>query len=546
MNMRKTTGQIISRQDAEKAERKKAFFCLLFAFAFFTVLGFYVDRYIHIKALYTDDLYTWSCYGEQNFWEFAFPFRTSSRFRPVYWTATFLEMMIIRTHISWFVPVNIILNAGIALTLYIMAKRLSRSFPAALLTGSLFLISRFAYYQIGQALGLLETMAQWMALMVLWFLYSFINARKQPFRKPDANASVSSDLMSRSRTAAAGRQGVRWFYYACIMYFILAFTHERYVGLLPLFYLALLFTETAPGIRKWKLWLLPAADFAVIFLIRRIMIGQALPAGTGGTEVTDTFHLGQALSFAVNQVQYIFGVNIGPSYLSGITWKDCAPYIHYLVYASWLPLAAVAVTFVTVSVRKALISRQWTGSNLLFLMFIALCIGCSSVTIRVEMRWVYVSYSASLLYLSYMLGVIRRALGSKAGRWIAAAAFGLYFLLMAPVEKYYRTYYSQIYFWEDQDRMNSLYDETIGKYGTDGVLGKQVYIIGNTYKMTDFYARTFFKVFDPAKTGQGTRISFAETKADLPAAADAQNSIVLMEVPEARGYQDVTEEVLGK
>ncbi len=121
--------------------------------------------------------------------------------------------------------------------------------------------------------------------------------------------------------------------------------------------------------------------------------------------------------------------------------------------------------------------------------------------------------------------------------------FLLYGMLLAPVERYYRSFYSRIYFWEDQDRMNSLAEETVEKYGIDGVLGKQVYIIENSYRMTEFYGRTFFKVYDPEKTGQGTVIRFLPSLAALPASANAENSIVLRELPEARGYRDITAEV---
>ena len=45
----------------------------------------------------------------------------------------------------------------------------------------------------------------------------------------------------------------------------------------------------------------------------------------------------------------------------------------------------------------------------LFLVFITLCIGSSSVTIRVEMRWVYVAYAAALLFFAYLSRVMGKA-----------------------------------------------------------------------------------------------------------------------------------------
>ena len=43
-------------------------------------------------------------------------------------------------------------------------------------------------------------------------------------------------------------------------------------------------------------------------------------------------------------------------------------------------------------------------NTMLFIGFIALNIASSSVTIRVEMRWIYVSLAGALLFLSYIYG----------------------------------------------------------------------------------------------------------------------------------------------
>ena len=34
--------------------------------------AFFVNRQFRISGLYKDDLYTWSCWGEQSFWQYAF------------------------------------------------------------------------------------------------------------------------------------------------------------------------------------------------------------------------------------------------------------------------------------------------------------------------------------------------------------------------------------------------------------------------------------------------------------------------------------------
>ena len=145
-----------------------------------SVFAFYVNRDIVIKGLYMDDLYMWSCYGEQSLAEFVFPIGTSTRFRPVYWLATYLQMAIVGNHISWFVPFNIICNIIVALSLYYIIRKVSRYRLLGFFGGLCYLASRFAYYQLGQALGLMETLALFMAIWILYLLYRYLNEANSP------------------------------------------------------------------------------------------------------------------------------------------------------------------------------------------------------------------------------------------------------------------------------------------------------------------------------------------------------------------------------
>ena len=89
-------------------------------------LAVWVNHGIQIKGLYMDDLYFWSCYGEQSFFEYVFPMG-STRFRFLYYLAAWLEMAVVRNHVALFVPINILLNAALSWYLYSIAWRLSRA-----------------------------------------------------------------------------------------------------------------------------------------------------------------------------------------------------------------------------------------------------------------------------------------------------------------------------------------------------------------------------------------------------------------------------------
>ncbi len=519
--------------------------------------AFLINRGIEIKGLYMDDLYLWSCYGEQSFMEYVFPMG-STRFRFLYYLAAWLELALVGTHINWIVPINILLNGLLAFYLYYLGRRLAgRSLPG-FLAGILFLLSRMSYYQIGQMYGLMETMALWMAVGILWCLYRYLNDKKEK---------------------------IWYFHWACWLYLGICFVHERYMALLPLFYLVL-------GLRRrfeLRKWLWPAVAFAVVQVVRFFTIGTLSPAGTGGTQVADTFSVFAAIKYALSQVAYIFGINAGPEHLNGIAWGDVPFRIKLLVYGADAVLLAFVCGFLAVVIRDKERRGRCLSNAALFLTFIALCIGSSSVTVRVEMRWVYVSYAAALLFLAYICGVLapparqaeepfmpfkRFGLGDGARREkktvsmqqagdsaeanfraqhspapvsrkekrggtavLCCAGFLLYLLLMLPAEVFFRGHYGNLYLWPNQSRYNSLAEETYERYGDD-IFGKTIYILGNSYEMSDFTAETFFKVYDPKRKAEGTQVKHIEGIEEFGLVTDQM--LILREDPEHDGFQDIT------
>ena len=569
----KKNSLLVEEKREKRQKRQRNIFRLLFflcSFCLLMLFAFYVNRHIHIKALYMDDLYLFSFFREQDFLTFSFPIGEAVRFRPVYWALSYIEMVFVGNDPNRYWYFNVVLNGLLACFLCYFSWVVSKGKKIVSLSLSLiFLSTHFAYYQIAQALGILETLALGFSLITLYFLYQELNEEKHFLRN---------------------------LIFSHIFFFLLVFTHERYIALLPLFYVPLFFRGRA-GEAKILTGgkILPLAQAFLFYAIRKFAIGSFIPKGTGGTEVTESFKLEEALQNAFTEVYYIFGFQKGPEHLNGIPWENVAENIRKLVYASIVVLGIavfLCLIFALIRISKTDKSigestessigkstesgtgnqsvkttannaandvandatnksvsnfkkeqkrvkparlRNFIGNNILFLLFIAMCIGSSSVTIRVEMRWVYVSFAASLLYFSYLLGVSRLPLGT-----IFCLAF---ICLRLPVERYYRSYFPQIYFWEDQDRMNSLAEQTIEKYGRDYVLGKQVYILENSYKMSKFYGDTFFQVFDEDFSGHGTKIHFFKDFRELPSEANSSNSIVLKEVPEERGYKDITQEV---
>lgn len=488
------------------------------------VFAFFINRGIEIKGLYMDDLYLWSCYGEQTFSQFVFPMG-STRFRFLYYLAAWLELAIVGSHIGWFVPINIILNGCIAYTVYRFGKRLSRNYLMGTACGFLYLLSRMSYYQIGQVYGLMESLALWAAIGILYCLYRYLNEK----------------------------DGHKYFIRANILYFTVCFIHERYLALLLLLYLALLLKTG----RKKIGWVIPGAVFAVIMAIRFLTTGSVTPAGTGGTNVADTFRVATAFRYAVDQVLYIFGINAGPGHLSGMSWQDTPSWLQAIVVVADISLAILVILAVMRLIKDKESRKRSLVDLSLFLFFIALCIGASSVTIRLETRWIYVSMTAAYLLAAYLFGMttakpvhgkvidmkreVRKAADKKAGKQSAVLCGGLflfYLILMIFVETFYRGQYPNLYFWANQQRYNSLAEETYEKYGEE-LFGKQIYIIGTSYKMSDFTARTFFKEFDRERKAEGTEVHFIDTIHEIGLVTN--NMLIMKEDPAHNGFLDVTD-----
>lgn len=505
-------------------------FCVLLGFAFF------INSAVRISGLQLDDLYMWSSFADDTFLQYVFPIG-STRFRVLYNLISYLEFFFVGPHMNWFVPVNIIVNAMIAYTLYRIARRMSGGSLISFVCAVLYLVSRMSYYQIGQVYGLMESLALWAAIGILYCLYLYQNEKES---------------------------GDETYWAACALYFANCFIHERYMVLLPLFFVALLAKKEK---KAWK-WLLPLILFALVQLIRLLAIGSILPAGIGGTKVVETFQFRQAVFFVFQQIFHLFGINLGEGWLCPPTWDQTTLWIKLIVLLQDAVIVALVLLFIVKIVTDRKNRSVYLWNSALFIVFIGLCIASSSVTIHLELRWVYVSMTAALLFLTYMCGSIFRRDGQAAPeQWgvpgagqvhlgsyrmkeshenwtfrrhsltVGVCLMLLYGTLSLISEIYYRSFYHDLYFWYTQQEYNSLADETWGRYGSD-IFGKKIYILKNSYNVSRFYADTFFRTFDKDREAKGTEVIFVDTIRDFGQVTN--NMLVLYEDTASHRYQDIT------
>ena len=172
-------------QEKVEERKNKGMQILYFAVSFLLIMGFafYVNRHIHIKALYMDDLYLFSFFREQDFFTFSFPIGNAVRFRPVYWALSYIEMVFVGNDPNRYWYFNVALNGLLACFLCYFSWVVSKGKKLIpLFLSVVFLSAHFAYYQIAQALGILETLALGFSLLTLYFLYQELNEEKHFLR----------------------------------------------------------------------------------------------------------------------------------------------------------------------------------------------------------------------------------------------------------------------------------------------------------------------------------------------------------------------------
>lgn len=499
-------------------------------FTLLLVLCFYINRDIVIKALYMDDLYHWSWFRGMNIFDFAFKFYGVSRYRPVFDAIQYVFYMIIDTDPFRYAIINKVYNSIVALFIYYFIKKVDAGRVVAFLFSALYLIAHFSYYQIGQGIGALETDAQFFALVILFFALKLSGA----IAKKDEYGNV---------ILPSGKDNVINTIILFIMFFIISFTHERFMGLAVPIVIAVSMSRDEGSIRisirKVVSLVIFVLEILLICYIRFLAIGKVMPAGTGGTYVEETFNVLECIGYCFAQVACIFGINIGPEHLYGVDFFNLeGEKVKLFVLMSIIIIAVVIIVYVYCRCKHKS-KRNSLAGDLIFLSFIAMCIGSSSVTIRVEMRFIYVSFTAAVIYLAYMCGFICNSIELRKLKFVPIVLLILVFITRVPIELRYRTYFPKIHCFVDLNRVNSIYDNTIGKYGVDEILNKKkVYIIEKYYGMTDFYSEYFFKIYD--KKNIGNRIILVSDISEIPIEDINSDTIILFENYENNDYQSIS------
>lgn len=465
------------------------------------------------RVFYRDDLWcVISCINTGSGFDYIFS-TGANKFRPIAYAAIYFSYLLSNGSYEIIDEILLGLNFLNSVLVFYFAfwlqkdeqhvKRIIRS----LACGILYIASRFAYYNISEVFGIMEGLGILFSLSMLFSLivYLQINIRK-------------------------------YYVYATILYGAVLYTHERYFVLFVLF-LLVIFIKKVNLKQFCKMIVFPFLLLLSFWSSRLFLFGGRALDGTGGTDIKDTFNFLDMLKLCRSQVGYILGFQCGPAYLSGIHVSDVSRWINIFLCLRLIVILGIVLLFLRLLITNKEFREMHIKSFILFLVFIGSCIISSSVTIRVEMRWIYVSYSACLIMVFWMMYVISIHYETGTIRKLLLLC-SLIITLIA--EQYYREHYINIYYWTDKELAQSIYKATVDVYGDEMENKNLIFLISeehdDDFLETEEYWRQFFS---PYFYSENITVSY---KRSIQGVKDCitPKSIVLFEDLKNNRYVDIT------
>lgn len=391
------------------------------------------------------------------------------KFRPVSNVVIWIVTKICNGNLYLWGYINIFMAAFSAFVILKLVKHNSKSFFGAIVASVLYIVSRFSYYQITTQIGVMESTATIFAILFIWYLFQYMDKLR------------SKD-----------------YYIALFFYALCSLSHERYVVLMPVMLYAWFVSEKKGNILKkenlphYKKPFFTITVFAVIMILFKFLV-NIIMMGTGGAVVTETATIMSVINNFFMSIGYILSVGFKDLYLSMIVWPEYSIEMKIIVIISILMIFAIIAVSIYEAIKMEKADRKKMLSIMgMFIMSIGAMIFISSVTIRVELRWMYVPYMMMVFLLVY-LTFLRT---DKFFSLLKKICLGLYLISMLIFNIYCRNgYYGRLYYWWGYCMANDLTDETYGVYGDEMYLKSWVIIISNGWdKVVSF--DDILKTFD--------------------------------------------------
>lgn len=347
----------------------------------------------------------------------------------------------------------------------LLAWRLAkRNWLVAVSAMTMVTISRFNVYFVLQVFGLMEGLAVTFLVAMLLCVHSFYKSGR---RRPLILAN------------------------AC--FFLVVFTHERFIVLAPFLVVAtLLSPATFRSLRERVAWAAAPLGVAVFNVAVKVYgLGIDFFTGTGGQDVE--LGPGQILVFLRRALLNVLGFNTGPDYLSGRNMHSlgvlgvCLGVVFVLALGVAGFLAALQWAREGSDRRGA--TRPWLlGASLLGPLLLS-----ASITFRQEFRWLYAPYIVLVVGVSWVLGRLAPQPRIQVLATLAVLVSGL------TVDGYYRRHVENTYFFGGLRVADSVRQEIVDQYRQD-LSSSTVFLVTHGDPVVEgWYLRGggFFRIYAP-------------------------------------------------
>ncbi|MBQ9936536.1 MAG: hypothetical protein IJO70_11875 [Lachnospiraceae bacterium] len=411
---------------------------IMLVLAFFMLLVIEGDHLLRCGIL--DDMNLINNTLNKSFFEAVF--KGGYKFRPISNGIMWMVYHLVDGNLYLYGYINIFFSALCVSIIFAFVLEFTKSYIVSALAGILYVFSRFSYYQVTQMFGVMETTSTILGICTVYLLYKYIDSKSSKY------------------------------YYLSILACVFAsLSHERYLTLFPVIIITwfmvdikgIMNNKSIKELVKPVVWLIALGLVLVLFklFVNNVMVG------TGGTDVTETFNLKSLIINLKKSIAYLFSVNLeaGDMYLNMISWNQYTEGIKRIVYISNISILILVVAFIIGFIREDKESKaNHIKSIIVFILSIGALLIISSVTIRVELRWMYFPYTVMVIMISYMAC---KCNVNKYLNYLKYFVFVVYALTTICFSLYCREYYTNLYYWRLYSVGNDLIDETYGEYGEE-------------------------------------------------------------------------------
>lgn len=380
-------------------------------------------------------------------------------YRPIAYSIICLEVYLFGNVYLGYFMFQVLLNFINIYSIFWITKKICDGHSIiGFIVSLLYIVSPCAYYGITQIFGTMEL------LCIFWSVWLFYMGIKYSENRSN-----------------------RYFLLCVLLYSMALFSHERtmvYIGFL--FVLIVLRFKTESKKTIIGRLLIATVPLIVNYFIKTTILHMHFFEGTGGTSIQVNFK--SAFDLLARGIMLVFGINLGPEYLNAISFNELNVFLKTILILSLIFQILVIVLYSVNSIKNY---RKETKNLDILILGISMC-GVSIVsfclTIRLEMRWMYIPCTIYFITLFYL--ILHCNISKNIYKILGTVIFGAFILFSVN----FSTGVDRLFFFRAMHMQQSLYEETIFKYGKK-IKDYDIIVVYNNELEWAMQGSQFFEVY---------------------------------------------------